>query len=723
MTVATGVRRVATYERVSSDDQRERETIKTQTDLLDRWLEREPDIEIVHRFTDDGVSGMKPLDERPGGRALLAAAEAGEFDELWLYKLDRLGRNLADTAATGRRLEGLNVSVITLREGRLTPFMFDLFATLAQNEHRVFHERTADGLETAAREGRYTGGVTALGYRIEGVKRSARPVPDETLMWADLTAADVVRRIYNWIALDGWSCRRVATELNALGVPTPCAREGTGVRVRNTQNVWRPGLVRNMVTNSVYKGDLSYGRRTEKRDREVIVARIVGLVSPALWQAAQETLARNRRCAKNTPRVYLLKAITKCGTCNLTYVGSWSQDVGWYRCGGQLVERGAVPGRCPGCSIRADRMEPLIWGDVEAWLRNPGDVLDELDGQADREAQGAIIEAESITLARALDALERQRKQATALNIRGRLPDAELDAELDRIEHERLALQARVAALEPSQAEIVPQEARDLLADVRARLDEGLTDEQRQEIVRLLVGIVIHTEVGDDGKKTARAVVTYRFPAPPAGVSTCTATDSWPPGAGTAMGIPPPARRERSSRTHLRSAGAAPPEWLCRIPAARPRTGPRHWPSSLRPARDAARRRPWPRRRSCGAASGMAAAGQAHGAEPLRRPMPRSSRPELPRRREEAAGPALCGPEASCPNLGARSSPCSVRRPEPPPGHDALPAGREPRPGLDRAGSQRASWAEKTRRRSPGRCRRPVPREGGRSSYAPAGRR
>ena len=524
MTMAAGVRRVATYERVSSEDQRERETIKTQTDLLDRWLEREPDIAIVHRFTDDGVSGMRPLIKRPGGQALLAAAEAGEFDELWLYKLDRLGRNLADTAATGRRLEGLNVSVITLREGRLTPFMFDLFATLAQNEHRVFHERTADGLDSAAREGRYTGGVTALGYRIEGVKRSARPVPDETLMWADLTAADVVRRIYNWIALDGWSCRRVATELNALGVPTPCAREGTGVRVRNTQNVWRPGLVRNMVTNSVYKGDLSYGRRTEKRDREVIVAHIEGLVSPDLWQAAQETLARNRRCSKNTPRVYLLKGITKCGTCGLTYVGSWSQGTGWYRCGGQLVERGAVPGRCPGCSIRADRIEPLIWADVERFLRDPGDILDELDGVREREAAGAIAEAQAITLARALKSLDEQKARVVKSVRMGLLSDPEVKAELEQISVERVALQARVAGLEPSQAEIVPQEARDLLTDVRARLDAGLTDVQRQEIVRLLVGIAIHTTVGDDGKKSARAVVTYRFPVPLAGVSTCTAT-------------------------------------------------------------------------------------------------------------------------------------------------------------------------------------------------------
>jgi site-specific DNA recombinase len=522
---ATGpaVRRVATYERVSSEDQRERETIKTQTDQLDRWLEREPGVEIVARFSDDGISGTRPLAERPGGQELLAAAEAGRIDELWLYKLDRLGRNLADTAATGRRLEGLNVSVVTLREGRLTPFMFDLFATLAQNEHRVFHERSADGMDRAAREGRYTGGVVALGYRPEGPKGSARLVPDESLMWSDLSAAGVVRRIYDWIALEGWSCRRVAAELNSLGVPTACAREGTGVRARKTQSIWRAGLIRNMVTNSIYKGQLSYGRRTDKREREVIVAPMEGLVSPALWDEAQATLARNRRCAKNTPRHYLLRGVMRCGICNLTYVGSWSKDVGWYRCGGQIAERG-LEGHCPGCSLRSDRIEPQIWADVERFLRNPGDVLDELDEAREREAQGAIAEAESITLRRALESLDAQKARLVRSVRNGGLTDADVRVELDQISRERAALEARVAAQEPPHAEIVPQEARDLLSEVRARLDAGLTDEQRQEIVRLLVGIVVHTDVGEDGKKSAKALVTYRFPCV---VPTCTDTGSW----------------------------------------------------------------------------------------------------------------------------------------------------------------------------------------------------
>ncbi|HEY1168380.1 MAG TPA: recombinase family protein [Candidatus Limnocylindrales bacterium] len=530
MTVATGVRRVATYERVSSEDQRERETIKTQTDTLDRRLALEPGVEIIKRFADDGISGTKPLADRPGGQALLAAAEAGLFDELWLYALDRLGRNLADMAAMGRRLEGLNVSVVTLREGRLTPFMFDLFSMLAQNEHRVFHQRTADGINRAAREARYTGGVIALGYRVEGVKGSGRPVPDESPMWADLTAADVIRRIYTWIAVDGWSCRGVATELNALGVPTACAREGTGVRVRTTQSIWRAGLVRNMVTNSIYKGQLSYGRRTKKRDREIIVGSIEGLVSPALWDEAQATLARNRRCAKNTHRAYLLKGAMTCGICGLRYVGSWSKDIGWYRCGGQLVERGPLVGRCPGTAVRTDAIEPEVWADIEAWLRNPGDLLDELGGRAEREAEGAIAEAQSITLVRALKSLDEQQARAISMVVKGIVPESTLQPEIDRIAAERTAIQARVAALQAPAADVVPQEVHDLLAEVRARLDAGLTDEQRQEILRLLVGVVIHTEVAD-GKKSAKAVVTYRLPCV---VPTCTVTGSLPRSAGTA---------------------------------------------------------------------------------------------------------------------------------------------------------------------------------------------
>jgi site-specific DNA recombinase len=549
-------RRVAMLLRVSSDDQAERGTIKTQADELRRRLANEDGVVVVGEYADDGVSGAIPLEDRPAGARLLADARAGLIDEVWVYDFDRLGRDSIENAIARRTLKRLGIRLVSLQEGEPDDFMFDIKSAVAANERRVFLRRTADGMNRAAREGRYCGGVVALGYRVEGHRQTAHLVPDESPFWSDWSAAELVRRIYTWVALEGWSCRRVAAELNSLGVPTASSREGTGVRADRAQEIWRAGLVRNMVTNSLFKGELSYGRRTKKRDREVIVAYIEGPVSPALWDAAQVALARNRRCPKNTRRVYLLRGAMTCGICGLTYVGSWSKDTGWYRCGGQLAERGPLVGRCPGVSVRTDRIEPSVWADIEAWLRNPGDILEAFDGRAEVEAASAIAADQALTLRKALDSLDEQKAHLIRSLRMGTVSDADISSELEQIRNERAALEGRLAAAQAPQPEVVPQQVRDLLSEVRARLDAGLTEAQRQEIVRLLVGVVIHTKSDEDGKKSARALVTYRFPG---GVSTCRGTGSLPRAAGISTGRRQPDRRELSPRARPRSAGGAPP--------------------------------------------------------------------------------------------------------------------------------------------------------------------
>jgi site-specific DNA recombinase len=544
MTTETAVRRVVTYERVSSEDQRERETIKTQRD------------------------------------ALLRDAEAHRFNELWVYRLDRLGRDLVDMAIIGRRLRQLGIRLISMTEGEPDPFMFDIMAVVAENEKRVFLQRTADGINSAAGEGQYCGGIVPFGYQVRGARESARLEPDTSLLWADQSAAGIVRWIYERLGIDCWSCRRVADELNARGVPTHYAHDGRLVkrdnRKQHTQGVWRSGRIRNLVVNPVYRGELQYGRRTRKprRDRDVISAPVEALVSPALWHAAQETLTANRSIAKNTRRRYLLRGVIHCGIDGLSYCGTQGRgEVGWYRCTGQMVERGPLPGRCWGQSIRTDAIEPLIWADIERWLRNPGDILDELDGRGERDAQGTVAAAESMTLARALDGLEEQRRRALALGIRGQLSDAELDVELARIAREKAELEARVVALTPQAAPGAAEVAMDALTALRARLDAGLSEEERQEIVRLLVRITIHTETPvDGGRKAARAIVEYRFPAV---VETSTGTGSWPRRAGSGPASPPirPPARWRSFPP--RAAGAEPRALPGRTRAARRGTGRR----------------------------------------------------------------------------------------------------------------------------------------------------
>lgn len=509
MTGETVVRNVVTYERVSSEDQRERETIKTQTDALVRHLHAQPDVRIVGRYQDDGISGTIPFAKRPAGGRLLEDAKRGQFSEIWVYRLDRLGRDDIDPLLVRRQFESLGVTVNSVNEGNPNNLMYAIHVALAAEERRAFLSRSVEGMDRAAREGRYTGGIAPFGYRVDGKKPHARLVPDEELFWSDLSAAGLMRRIYQWLG-DGWTCVRIAEELNALGVPTAASRSGPGTRVKAVQPRWRAGRIRNMVVNTVYKGEYRYGKRATHR-KATIPGQVPALVSPEVWQAAQDALARNRIMPKNTPRTYLLRTVMKCGICGLTYVGTLNRGKVWYRCNGKFVERGPVDGRCPGKGLDATRVEPLIWDDIERFLRDPGPLLDELSPDREVERASALEEAQRITLETQLADLERQQDAAIDLNIHGMLPLEKLQTQIDRINAERESICTRLAQLEPIQKEVTPAIPRDLLDELRERLDQGLTDRERQEIVRLLVGrITVHTEQ-QDGVSALRLVVDYRF--------------------------------------------------------------------------------------------------------------------------------------------------------------------------------------------------------------------
>jgi site-specific DNA recombinase len=251
MTGATGTRRVATYERVSSEDQRERETIRTQTDEIARHLEHQPGLELVGRYVDDGVSGMVPIAERPDGRRLLADAAAHRFEELWVYKVDRLGRDAVDLWVVRRRLDALGIKLVSVVEGQPDLLGYDVQAVVADHYRREFARRSADGMNRAAREGRYCGGIVALGYRIAGRKQTAHLVPDETEIWHGLSAADLVRDIYERLVGGGQSCPAIAAGFNAAGIPTHYTRDARGVRGKKTQGLWRHGHIGNLVRNPI----------------------------------------------------------------------------------------------------------------------------------------------------------------------------------------------------------------------------------------------------------------------------------------------------------------------------------------------------------------------------------------------------------------------------------------------------------------------------------------
>src|SRR3979411_1580484 len=85
------MKHVAIYLRVS--------TSKQDTDNQRRELETEAERsgwKVVKIYEDNGISGAKGRDHRPGLDAMMKAVNAKEFDMVASWSVDRLGRSLTD---------------------------------------------------------------------------------------------------------------------------------------------------------------------------------------------------------------------------------------------------------------------------------------------------------------------------------------------------------------------------------------------------------------------------------------------------------------------------------------------------------------------------------------------------------------------------------------------------------------------------------------------------
>src|SRR5579862_6289287 len=75
--------RVATYTRISTDEEHQPYSLEAQDGRLRSYVESQGDWELVRTFTDQ-VSGATL--ERPGLRRALTEARAGRFDLLLVYR-------------------------------------------------------------------------------------------------------------------------------------------------------------------------------------------------------------------------------------------------------------------------------------------------------------------------------------------------------------------------------------------------------------------------------------------------------------------------------------------------------------------------------------------------------------------------------------------------------------------------------------------------------------
>lgn len=151
------MKKTAIYVRVSTSKQ------DTTNQLIElRELAKRLNLEIVQEYTDNGISGSKGREERPGLDLLLIHAGQRKFEQVLIFDITRLGRSLQNCIETLNYLNSLNIDILIQKQGidtstsvgRLT---FSLMASLGEYEKNLMRERIVLGINRAKSQGKKLG--------------------------------------------------------------------------------------------------------------------------------------------------------------------------------------------------------------------------------------------------------------------------------------------------------------------------------------------------------------------------------------------------------------------------------------------------------------------------------------------------------------------------------------------------------------------------------------
>lgn len=165
------MKKVAIYARVSTDSQ----TVENQLQELHAVAQRNGWI-VVAVHTDEGISGAKGRDKRPGYDALLTGVTRKDYEMIACWSVDRLGRSLPHLVAFLGDIQAKGVDLYLHQQGldTSTPsgrMLFQMLSVFAEFERAMIRERILSGLRRSMKK---SGRKPMADDRLEAIRRSLK---------------------------------------------------------------------------------------------------------------------------------------------------------------------------------------------------------------------------------------------------------------------------------------------------------------------------------------------------------------------------------------------------------------------------------------------------------------------------------------------------------------------------------------------------------------------
>ena len=392
------MRMAAIYARVSSEQQREENTIASQTASLIEFAQSH-DLEVPNEwvFEDEGYSGATL--ERPGLERVRDLAAEGQIQVVLAYSPDRLSRKYAYQILLMEELarHGVETLFVKAPQGASAEdqLLVQFQGMIAEYERAQILERSRRGKRHRAQAGEVSV-MSGAPYGYRYIRKTDEAPAAYTVFEAE---ARVVRRVYEMYTMEGLSIGEITRRINAEGIPT-----------RKASARWERSTVWAVLRNSSYRGVACFGKtRASARTRVMRPQRRRGVTTPNMtagherpreewieipvpalvteesFARAQELLHENKiRSRRRTIAPSVVQGLVSCAKCGYAFSRTSTQTSarkihyykcigsdGWRKLGGPVCDNGGF--------VRQELLDQIVWAEVIRLLEEPALLQQELD--------------------------------------------------------------------------------------------------------------------------------------------------------------------------------------------------------------------------------------------------------------------------------------------------------------------------------------------------------
>lgn len=502
--------RAAKYVRLSHADDKlgDSDSVINQSKLIDDFLKKNPDIEIVSEKVDDGYSGI--IFDRPAFQEMMADIVAGKINCVIVKDLSRLGREYIETGrylwrifpTYGVRFIAIIDGIDTLNEKSGEELIVGMKSIMNEAYCRDISLKTRSALAVKRGNGEYIGACTMYGYR--------KAEDNKNRLDIDEYAAQIIKDIFR-LKIEGVSAARIADELNRIGVLSPIEYKKsmglphpTGGFTDKDGAKWSATTVIRILKNETYTGTLIQGKQSthnyklkELKDKPKSEwARTENahphIISKHDFDLVQKIMRLDTRTAPHENKVYLFSGILICGCCGKRMTRKTiNKDNGkyyYYFC---------PTGKKGGCNaplVKECDLTESVWIMLKAYIENIvslGSLLSSIDAEQLTSELAKSCRAKIATSEAKLEQIQQFKKSLYENLVEGIITNNEHKSYKKKYDEEIKLLEIALDGLQQELDDVIGNRAERMMWIEHFKRHENLPGINRKAVIQLIRTITV----------------------------------------------------------------------------------------------------------------------------------------------------------------------------------------------------------------------------------------